>query len=134
MTPKKSKDAHPLLLNTHPALNNGCPMLNPDQEQIAQEFEDEAARLGVASWELTLLLIATSEKQANWLLLEAHREIAEMVDMAWADYGRLHNLPECSEQWLNAHEGSAFRQLPLDALKTIPMPTESCCTSKKKRI
>lgn len=99
MTPKKSKDAHTLFLNTHPALNNSSPMLSPDEqqeqiEQIEQAFEDEAERRGVALWELMLQLTATSEEQLQSQLNAAHQEIAEMVEMSWEDYCRLHNLSD----------------------------------------
>ncbi|WP_390897926.1 DUF6388 family protein [Pseudomonas citri] len=60
---------------------------------MEQAYEDEVERLGVGTWELTLRPIATSEDQAHQLVLDAHREIAEMVNISWADYCRLHNLP-----------------------------------------
>lgn len=96
MTPKKSKDAYTLFVNTHPALNNSIPMLSPDeqQEQIEQAFEDEAERRGVALWELMLQLTATSEEHLQSQLNAAHQEIAEMVEMSWEDYCRLHNLSD----------------------------------------
>ncbi|WDG46329.1 hypothetical protein [Pseudomonas chlororaphis] len=46
MTPKKSRDAHPLILSIYPALNNSSSMLSSDEEQIVQAFEDEAERRG----------------------------------------------------------------------------------------
>lgn len=99
MTPTKSKDTHTLFLNTHPALNNSSPMLSPDEqqeqiEQIEQAFEDEAELRGVALWELMLQLTATSEEQLQSQLNAAHQEIAEMVEMSWEDYCRLHNLSD----------------------------------------
>lgn len=94
MAPKESQDARARFMKNNPTFKKRIRMLcaNEQQQLIEQAYEDEAERLGVGSWELTLQLIATSEEQAYQRILAAHMEIAEMVNMSWADYRRLHNL------------------------------------------
>lgn len=99
MTSKEYEEAHVRFLNNNPTLKNSIGVLSPKEQQklIEQAFEDEAERLGVGDWELTLLLNASSKKLADRRILEVHKEIAEMANISWPSYCRLHNLAPCSD-------------------------------------
>ncbi|PNG30339.1 hypothetical protein A1348_23860 [Pseudomonas protegens] len=63
------------------------------QIQHASRLFDEEARLrGMGNWELALSFIARTPQELKRMTLEAHREIAEMVDMEWDQYCQLNHL------------------------------------------
>ncbi|PYY88716.1 hypothetical protein DNK59_08405 [Pseudomonas sp. TKO26] len=63
------------------------------QIQHASRLFDEEARLrGMGTWELALSFIARTPQELSRMTLEAHREIAEMVDMDWDQYCQLNHL------------------------------------------
>lgn len=61
---------------------------------IESAFEQEAARLGIEVWELTLTLISESPDELKRLTLEFHREVSEMVEMDWKEYCDLNGIIE----------------------------------------
>ncbi len=98
MPQNKSEHELFLLLTAKLTLNDSGSVFSSNEEQIEQELDDEAERRGIAQWELILQLSTTSEEQLQSQLHAAHQEIAEMVEMSWEDYCRLHNLSETIEQ------------------------------------
>lgn len=99
MPSNKSEHELLLLLTAKLALNDSVSVFSSNEEQIEQKLDDEAERRGVAQWELILQLSTNTEEQLQSQLHEAHREIAQMVEMSWEDYCRLHNLSETIEQY-----------------------------------
>lgn len=94
-----------LFLSEHPELRETLDHLNPlaaraaglTQEQYRDErlheaFEEEAQRLGLFAWELTLQLTAESPEQFAAQRLEVHKEVAEMAGMEWAEYCELNGI------------------------------------------
>ncbi|KJH77779.1 MULTISPECIES: DUF6388 family protein [unclassified Pseudomonas] len=84
--------------NGDSSLNDAVQGLSQDETKLCIEsaFEQEAARLGIEVWELTLTLISESPEELKFLTLEFHREVAEMVEMDWKDYCKLNGINEYS--------------------------------------
>lgn len=80
--------------NGDSALNDAVQGLSQDEKKscIESAFEQEAMRLGMEVWELTLTLISESPDELKHLTLEFHREIAEMVEMEWEEYCELNGI------------------------------------------
>lgn len=80
--------------NGDSALNDAVRGLSQDEKKLCIEsaFEQEAARLGIEVWELTLTLISESPEELKYLTLEFHREVAEMVEMEWEEYCKLNSI------------------------------------------
>ncbi|MGH8332745.1 MAG: DUF6388 family protein [Pseudomonas fluorescens] len=78
------------------ALNDAVQGLSQDEKKLCIEsaFEQEATRLGIEVWELTLTLISESPEELKYLTLEFHREVAEMVEMEWEEYCKLNEINE----------------------------------------
>ncbi|TWC55289.1 hypothetical protein FBY04_11049 [Pseudomonas sp. SJZ080] len=80
--------------NGDSALNDATQGLSQDEKKLCIElaFEQEATRLGIEVWELTLTLISESPEELKFLILEFHREVAEMVEMEWEEYCKLNGV------------------------------------------
>lgn len=80
--------------NGDSSLNDAVQGLSPDDKKFCIEsaFEQEAMRLGIEVWELTLTLISESPEELKNLTLEFHREVAEMVEMEWEEYCKLNGI------------------------------------------
>ncbi|MCS3835624.1 hypothetical protein HNR03_000204 [Pseudomonas sp. JAI111] len=78
------------------SLNDAVQGLSQDEKKLCIEsaFEQEATRLGIEVWELTLTLISESPEELKYLILEFHREVAEMVEMDWKEYCKLNGINE----------------------------------------
>ncbi|WP_160109254.1 DUF6388 family protein [Pseudomonas izuensis] len=76
------------------ALNDAVKGLSEDEKKLCIEsaFEEEATRLGIEVWELTLTLISESREELKCLIIEFHREVAEMVEMEWEEYCKLNEI------------------------------------------
>lgn len=71
--------------------------LSPEEyreEQLHEAFEQEAEKLGYFAWELTLQLTSASPEEFAQQRLEVHREVAQMAQMDWSEYCRMHQLSE----------------------------------------
>lgn len=92
-------------LNEHPQVAHELDHLNPlaaqavkqsakayRQERLNEAFEAEAERLGFFAWELTLHLTCETAQAFQDQRLEAHREVAQMAGMDWAEYCVLNGL------------------------------------------
>ena len=68
----------------------------PDPQKLltSAAIKQEAARLGVEVWELTLTMISQSPQELKRLTLAFHREVSEMVEMPWKDYCTLNGITE----------------------------------------
>ncbi|OMQ32233.1 DUF6388 family protein [Pseudomonas putida] len=82
--------------NGNSSLNEDVNGLNLVEKKLCIEsaFEQEATRLGIEVWELTLIMISESSKDLKYLTLEFHREVAEMVEMDWEEYCKLNKISE----------------------------------------
>lgn len=82
--------------NGNSSLNNAVQGLSQNERKLFIEsaFEQEATRLGIEVWELTLTLISESPEELKNLTLDFHREVAEMVDMDWEQYCELNGIIE----------------------------------------
>jgi len=82
--------------NGDSSLNDAVQGLSQDEKKLCIEsaFEQEATRLGIEVWELTLTLISESPEELKYLILEFHREVAEMVEMDWKEYCKLNGINE----------------------------------------
>ncbi|KAA0986201.1 hypothetical protein FQ192_23895 [Pseudomonas sp. ANT_J12] len=80
--------------NGDSSLNDAVQGLSQDEKKMCIEsaFEQEAIRLGIEVWELTLTLISESPEELKCLTMEFHREVAEMVEMDWNDYCHLNGI------------------------------------------
>lgn len=80
--------------NGNSSLNDAVQGLSQEEKKscIESAFEEEAKRLGIEVWELTLTLISESPKELEYLTLAFHREIAEMVEMEWEEYCKLNGI------------------------------------------
>ncbi|MFL1502425.1 DUF6388 family protein [Pseudomonas sp. O64] len=78
------------------SLNDAVQGLSQAEKKMCIEsaFEQEAARLEVEVWELTLTMISQSPQELKRLTLAFHREVSEMVEMAWKDYCTLNGITE----------------------------------------
>ncbi|MGR3963683.1 hypothetical protein FBY10_1147 [Pseudomonas sp. SJZ103] len=78
------------------SLNDAVQGLSQAEKKLCIEsaFEQEAARLGVEVWELTLTMISQSPQELKRLTLAFHREVSEMVEMPWKDYCTLNGITE----------------------------------------
>ncbi|WP_339543397.1 DUF6388 family protein [Pseudomonas sp. JAI120] len=78
------------------SLNNAVQGLSQAEKKVCIEsaFEQEAARLGIKVWELTLTVISRSPEELKRLTLEFHREVSEMVEMDWKQYCTLNGIIE----------------------------------------
>jgi hypothetical protein len=96
-----------LFLEQQPELRDRLDRLNPLQAQAAgltaqqyreeclhEAFEQEAERLQLFAWELTLKLTSASPQAFAEQRLEVHREVAQMAGMEWSEYCELHHLHE----------------------------------------
>nr|WP_137808226.1 MULTISPECIES: DUF6388 family protein [unclassified Pseudomonas] len=86
-------------LNGNSSLNDAVQRLSLNERKLCIEsaFEQEATRLGIEVWELTLTLISESPEELKSLTLEFHREVAEMVEMVemdWEEYCELNGIDE----------------------------------------
>ncbi|MCS3469175.1 hypothetical protein M2401_002913 [Pseudomonas sp. JUb42] len=94
-----------LFLADRPALQETLDHLNPlaaqaagltqqqyREERLHEAFEEEAQRLGLFAWELTLQLTTESPQHFEAQRLEVHKEVAEMAGMEWAEYCELNGL------------------------------------------
>ena len=94
-----------LFLAARPELRDTLDHLNPlaaqaagltqqqyREERLHEAFEEEAQRLGLFAWELTLQFTAESQEQFEAQRLEVHKEVAEMAGMGWAEYCELNGL------------------------------------------
>ena len=77
--------------NGNSSLNDAVEGLSQVERKLCIEsaFEQEAMRLGIEVWELTLTMISESPEELKYLTLEFHREVAEMVEMDWEEYCQL---------------------------------------------
>lgn len=82
--------------NGNSSLNDDVKGLNRVERKLCIEsaFEQEATRLGIEVWELTLIMISESSKDLKHLTLEFHREVADMVEMDWEEYCKLNKISE----------------------------------------
>ena len=82
--------------NGDSSLNDAVQGLSQDEKKLCIEsaFEQEATRLGIEVWELTLTLISESPEELKYLILEFHREAAEMVEVDWKEYCKLNGINE----------------------------------------
>ncbi|MFW9082859.1 DUF6388 family protein [Pseudomonas sp. P2757] len=82
--------------NGNSSLNDDVKGLNQVERKLCIEsaFEQEATRLGIEVWELTLFMISESSEELKHLTLEFHREVAEMVEMDWEEYCKLNGISE----------------------------------------
>lgn len=82
--------------NGDSSLNNAVQGLSQHEKKMCIEsaFDQEAARLGMEVWELTLTLIAQSPEELKHMTLAFHQEIAEMVEMDWTAYCELNGINE----------------------------------------
>lgn len=80
--------------NGDSSLNDAVQGLSQEEKKLCIEsaFEQEATRLGIEVWELTLTLISESPEELKYRILEFHREIAEMVEMEWEEYCKLNGI------------------------------------------
>ncbi|MCY1403608.1 hypothetical protein D9M71_187930 [compost metagenome] len=80
--------------NGNSSLNDAVEGLSLVERKLCIEsaFEQEAMRLGIEVWELTLTMISESPEQLKYLTLEFHREVAEMVEMDWEEYCQLNGI------------------------------------------
>lgn len=89
----------------HPELDARLDRLNPLLAQVAgmsmadyreeclhEAFEQEAERLGLFAWELTLQLTSASPEDFEQQRREVHLEVAQMAHMDWDEYCELNNL------------------------------------------
>lgn len=78
------------------SLNEAVQGLSQAEKKVCIEsaFEQEAARLGIAVWELTLTMISESPEELKSMTLAFHREVSEMVEMEWTDYCMLNEIIE----------------------------------------
>ncbi|MGZ7458720.1 DUF6388 family protein [Pseudomonas sp. Ma2-10] len=82
--------------NGDSSLNDAVQGLSQDEKKLCIEsaFEQEATRLGIEVWELTLTLISESPEELKYRTLEFHREVAEMVEIDWKEYCKLNGINE----------------------------------------
>jgi hypothetical protein len=82
--------------NGDSSLNDAVQGLSQDEKKMCIEsaFEQEAARLGIEVWELTLTLISQSPEELKYLTLQFHQEVADMVEMDWPQYCQLNGINE----------------------------------------
>jgi hypothetical protein len=109
--PQVEKTAHQLALQTflgqHPEVAHDLERVNPLLAQVAgltlqqyrderlhEAFEQEAERLGLFAWELTLQLTSPTAQAFEEQRREVHREVAQMAHMGWEEYCELNNLPK----------------------------------------
>ncbi|WP_248795502.1 DUF6388 family protein [Pseudomonas sp. MWU13-2105] len=59
---------------------------------INRLIDDEAVVLGIATWELILILESDSPGELQASRIRAHQELAEMVDVEWSAYCQLNGL------------------------------------------
>lgn len=80
--------------NGNSLLNDDVKGLNQVERKLCIEsaFEQEAMRLGIEVWELTLIMISESSEELKYLTLQFHREVAEMVEMDWEEYCKLNEI------------------------------------------
>ncbi|MGF6161234.1 hypothetical protein ABIE16_000499 [Pseudomonas sp. 2725] len=80
--------------NGNSSLNDAVEGLSQVERKLCIEsaFEQEAMRLGIEVWELTLTMISESPEELKYLTLEFHREVAEMVEMDWEEYCQLNGI------------------------------------------
>lgn len=62
------------------------------EERLHEAFEEEAERLGLFAWELTLQLTADTPEDYESQRREVHKEVAQMAGMGWAEYCELNKL------------------------------------------
>jgi hypothetical protein len=62
------------------------------EERLHEAFEEEAERLGLFAWELTLQLTAATPEEYEAQRREVHKEVAQMAAMDWQEYCELHRL------------------------------------------
>ncbi|WP_122663480.1 DUF6388 family protein [Pseudomonas viridiflava] len=62
------------------------------EERLHEAFEEEAERLGLFAWELTLQLTAETPEDYESQRREVHKEVAQMAGMGWAEYCELNKL------------------------------------------
>ncbi|MDN4544228.1 MULTISPECIES: DUF6388 family protein [unclassified Pseudomonas] len=62
------------------------------EERLHEAFEEEAERLGLFAWELTLKLTAATPQDYEAQRLDVHREVAEMAGMDWLEYCDLYGI------------------------------------------
>lgn len=98
MIPKELRNAAALdkFLASHPTLREETSVLSPkdQQQQVQWAFEDAAQEQGIEPWELALQLIAESPEQLKTMRMETHREVAEALDMSWAEYCEFNEIEE----------------------------------------
>jgi hypothetical protein len=95
---KKFLDERPELLHQLDNLNpllaqaKGETQAQFRDERLHEAFEEEAERLGLFAWELTLKLTAATPQEYETQRLEVHREVAEMAGMDWLEYCDLYGI------------------------------------------
>ncbi|WP_248802801.1 DUF6388 family protein [Pseudomonas sp. MWU13-2100] len=68
-------------------------VLDDDQIfHIGRLLDDEAVAVGLATWELILILESDTPCELLASRLKAHQELAEMVDVEWSVYCQLNGL------------------------------------------
>lgn len=92
-------------LGQHPEVAQELDRLNPllaqvagltlqqyREERLHEAFEQEAERLGLFAWELTLQLTSPNPQAFEEQRREVHLEVAQMAHMSWEEYCELNNL------------------------------------------
>ncbi|MFU2327637.1 DUF6388 family protein [Pseudomonas sp. NFX98] len=95
---KKFLDERPELLHQLDNLNpllaqaKGETQAQFREERLHEAFEEEAERLGLFAWELTLQLTAATPQDYEAQRVAVHREVAEMAGMDWLEYCDLYGI------------------------------------------
>lgn len=81
-------------LSAHPQLQEevGGLSLEEQHQQAQWAMEDEAEEKGLEAWEYALQWLADTPEQLQAMRLEAHRQVAEALGMAWDEYRELNDI------------------------------------------
>lgn len=94
--PELNEEVFAKYLETNPGLRDEIQNLDAKEQldQTKWAFEDEAEDQGIETWELALQLMAETPEQLKAMRLEAHQQVAEALDMEWAEYCELNGIEE----------------------------------------